>query len=108
MPERLGAMAALLDIPDDIAQLVVIWVDQGFSGPNFANAVAGVCDARVEVIKRIGAGFQVLPKRWIVERTFGWFNGCRRLSKDYELLPEMSESMIYAAMTRLMLKRLVA
>lgn len=36
MPERLGAMAALLDIPDDIAQLVVLWVDQGFSGPNFA------------------------------------------------------------------------
>ena len=98
----------MLDIPDDIAQLVVIWVDQGFSGPNFAHAAAGVCDARVEVIKRIEAGFQVLPKRWIVERTFGWFNGCRRLSKDYELLPEMSESMIYAAMTRLMLKRLVA
>ncbi len=67
-----------------------------------------VCDAKVEVIKRIEAGFQVLPKRWIVERTFGWFNGCRRLSKDYELLPEMSESMIYTAMARLMLKRLVS
>jgi len=40
MPERLGGMAALLDIPDDIAELVVIWVDQGFNGSNFANAVA--------------------------------------------------------------------
>jgi len=53
MPERLGAMAALLDIPAQIAEFVVIWVDQGNSSPNFANAVAGVCDARVEVIKRI-------------------------------------------------------
>jgi putative transposase len=106
MPERLGAIAALLDIPEDISNLAVIWVDQGFSGPNFARVVSGICDARVEVIKRIESGFQVLPKRWIVERTYGWWNGYRRLSKDYELLPEMSEAMIYAAMTHLMLQRL--
>ena len=51
-------------------------------------------------------GVRVLPKRWIVERTFGWLNGCRRLSKDYEELPETSETFIYLAMIRLMLQRL--
>ncbi len=57
------------------------------------------------MICRTQPGFQVLP-RWIVERTFAWWNQYRRLSKDYELLPEISESMIYTVMIRLMLKRL--
>ena len=51
-------------------------------------------------------GFEVLPKRWIVERTFAWLNRHRRLGKDYERLPETSEAFIYAAMIRLMLKQL--
>ncbi len=53
-------------------------------------------------------GFKVLPRRWVVERTFGWLNQYRRLSKDYEVLPSSSEAMIYIAMTRLMLRRLKA
>ena len=53
-------------------------------------------------------GFQVLRRRWIVERTFGWLGRYRRLSKDYEGLPETSEALIYAAMSRLMLRRLVS
>jgi putative transposase len=52
------------------------------------------------------SGFRVLPRRWVVERTFSWWSQSRRLSKDYEYLPESSEAMIYAAMTRLMLRRL--
>jgi putative transposase len=51
-------------------------------------------------------GFAVLPRRWVVERTFGWLCQSRRLSKDYERLCETSEALIYAAMTRLMLRRL--
>lgn len=73
---------------------------------NFAAAVMVVCGAGVEVVKRIQDGFEVLPRRWVVERTFGWLGRYRRLSKDYELLPEVSESMVYAAMLRLMLRRL--
>jgi putative transposase len=51
-------------------------------------------------------GFRVLPRRWVVERTFAWLSQVRRLSKDYERLPEMAEAMIYGAMSRLMLRRL--
>ncbi len=51
-------------------------------------------------------GFHVLPKRWIVERTFAWFNPYRRLSKDYEYYPSSSEAMIYLASIRLMLRRI--
>ena len=51
-------------------------------------------------------GIEVLPRRWVVERTFAWLGKYRRLSKDYEFLPQSSETMIYLAMIRLMLKRL--
>jgi transposase len=50
--------------------------------------------------------FRVLPRRWVVERTFAWLGHSRRLSKDYERLPAVSEAMIYGAMSRLMLRRL--
>ena len=62
----------------------------------------------LEIVSRPAeaSGFEVLPHRWIVERTFGWFNRYRRLSKDYEYLTETSEAMIYIAMIHLMLRRL--
>ncbi len=65
---------------------------------------------RVRVVFRSEGqqGFKVLPRRWVVERTFGWLNQYRRLSKDYEVLPSSSEAFIYIAMTRLMLRRLKA
>ena len=61
-----------------------------------------------QVVQRAeeATGFVVLPRRWVVERTFAWLGRYRRLSKDYEQLPEPSEAMIYAAMVHLMLKRL--
>jgi len=66
------------------------------------------CGWLVEIIKRSddAKGFVVLPRRWVVERTFGWLYRFRRLSKDYEVLPETSEAWIYAAMVRIMLQRL--
>ena len=68
------------------------------------------CKWIVEVAKRPegAVGFEVIPLRWIVERTFGWYNHFRGLSKDYAYHPEMSESMVYLASIRIMLKRLSA
>jgi len=62
----------------------------------------------LEIVKRSdkAEGFQVIPRRWVVERTFGWLGRYRRLSKEYEYLTETSEAMIYAAMIHLMLRRL--
>ena len=51
-------------------------------------------------------GFKVLPRRWVVERTFSWLGQNRRMSKEYERLPESSEALVYAAMSRLMVRRL--
>jgi len=106
--ERLGAIVVLEEVKEKLSRLEVIWVDQGYSGKKFADAVKRVCgeSVRVEVISRIGKGFERLPKRWIVERTFGWLNRFRRLSKDYELYSETSEGMIYGCLMHLMVKRL--
>jgi putative transposase len=61
------------------------------------------------IVRRIAGttGFVVIPRRWIVERTFGWLGRWRRLSKDYEELPEVSEAMVTLAAIRMMLQRLV-
>lgn len=108
--ERLGAVVVLDEAKEKLSQLEVIWVDQGYSGKNFANAVKQVCgeQVRVEVIARTTNTFEQLPKRWIVERTFGWLNRFRRLSKDYEVYSEVSEAMIYGSLLRLMVRRLAA
>jgi putative transposase len=110
--ERVVAAYALMllleERRDVLAKVKVLWVDAGYQGDRFALAVWLMIQAQVEVIQRSEVGFEVLPKRWVVERTFGWLNWYRRLSKDYERLPEMSEAAIYAVMTRLMLRRLTA
>ena len=83
------------------------WADSAYEGPRVA-AVARESGLEVEVVKRSDEkkGFVVLPKRWIVERTFGWLNRERRLSKDYERKEESAEAFIYLGMSQLMLRRL--
>lgn len=90
------------------ARLQLIWADGGYTGAEFNAWVWKLAGWMFEVVKRPEGttGFTVLPRRWVVERTFGWCGHSRRLSKDYEQLPETSESMMYAVMVRLMLKRL--
>jgi putative transposase len=85
-------------------KLQIIYADGGYLG-QWREQLAQAYGCQVEVVKRSDAGFQVQPKRWVVERTFAWLGRYRRMSKDYELLPEVSEAMIYAAMVRLMLER---
>lgn len=91
-----------------VSRLTTVWVDGGFDGAPFMMWVMDVCRWIVQVVLRPQQtkGFVVLRKRWVVERTFGWLMGCRRLVRDYELLPETSETFIYLAMSRIMLRRL--
>ncbi len=91
-----------------ISRLTTIWVDSGFDGMPFMQWVMDFYCWVVQVVLRPKEhkGFVLLPKRWVVERTFGWLMGCRRLVRDYELLPETSETFIYLAMIRIMVRRL--
>ena len=110
LPERAGAKLVFEKIKQQqsLNRLIRIWVDAGYRGQDFMKSIMDEYGWVVETIMRPEnmAGFEILPKRWIVERTFGWFNWCRRLSKDYEVLPETSEAMIQIAMIRIMLRRL--
>jgi transposase len=71
--------------------------------------VKGICNWVLEIVERDPdtKGFQVLPRCWIVGRTFGWLSQSRRLSKDHEVLTETSGAMVYAAVIHLMVRRLV-
>ena len=83
-----------------------LWADGGYAGA-LIDWVCEHLDAILEIVKRDPeqSGFQLLPRRWVVERTFAWFGRYRRLSKDYEKLTESSEAMIYLASIHIMLKR---
>jgi transposase len=90
------------------SRLVRIWADAGYQGQAFMEWVMDRFRYVLEVIKRSDdlPGFKVVPKRWIVERTFGWLLWSRRLNKDYEILPRTAEAFVYVAMIRLMIRRL--
>jgi putative transposase len=104
--ERINGLALLLESKENLDRLELIWVDQGYQGARFERGVQSLASANVEVMKREGKGFQLLARRWVVERTFAWLLQKRRLVVDYEKLPENSESLIYIAMVHLMSKRL--
>ena len=108
MQDRDGAKLVLAKLKGSFARLQLIWADGGYSGKltDWVHKCGGWI---LEIVKRSDdmKGSEVLPHRWIVERTFGWLGRYRRLSKDYEELPETSESMIYPAMINLMTRRLV-
>lgn len=84
----------------------VIFADQGYKGRDFKTELAAKGVTLHPVPRNPGKGFVLQAKRWIVERTFAWLGKCRRLSKDYELITRSSQSMLYLAMIRLMLRRI--
>ena len=90
-------------------RLRLIWADGGYAG-KLVEWTAYLGHWVLEIVRRSDdtSGFRVLPRRWVVERTFGWLGRYRRLSKDYEEYPDTSESMIYLAMINLMTRRLCA
>jgi putative transposase len=123
LSDRQGAMLLLAGLKETFPRLKHLWVDYAYRGA-FVKWVKDTLGWTVEVVQRPGAGsrgvwvppgleapseqpgFQVQRRRWVVERTFGWLGRHRRLSKDYEYLPESAEAFIYTAMIRIMLRRL--
>jgi len=105
--DREGARLLLKNAMYKYPRLRKILVDQGYTGELLEWAM-NVFGWVIEVVTKVVgmSGFNVLPKRWIVERTFGWFNFQRRLAKDYELLPCCSEAMIRLSMIRIMLNKI--
>ena len=105
--DRDGAKLVLAKLVGHSSRLKLIWADGGYAG-QLIDWARRMGRWALEIVKRNDdvSGFVVLPKRWIVERTFAWLNRYRRLSKDYETLTDSSENVIYLAMIHLMLRRL--
>jgi putative transposase len=95
-------------IPGDWRRMAHVWADGGYAGKLIA-WVFSLCQWTLEIVKRNDdvKGFQLLPKRWVVERTFSWLSNYRRLSKHYEYWDSTGEAMIHLAMIHLMLRRLI-
>jgi len=110
LQDRDGAKLVLERLKHKFSRLRLIWADGAYTG-QLLEWVRGLRlwrKLRLEIVSRPegGKGFVLLPKRWVVERTFGWLTRFRRLSKDYEYLTETSEAMIHVAMINLMVRRL--
>ena len=123
-----GGELLLLGLDERFPRVELLWTDHGYKS-TFQQWVMKQLKWRVECVKhpiapqgeyaqlvreflgdqlyekRYAKGFKLLPRRWVVERTFAWFNRQRRLSKDYELLPETSEAWLYLSSSRLLWKR---
>jgi putative transposase len=95
----------LVPVLENFPRVKKIMADQGYRGqrPQQMSQYYGV---EFELTTKLAQGFQVEPKRWIIERTFAWLDNTRRLCRDYERLPENHEGFVYVAMIRLMLRSL--
>ena len=110
LQDQAGAKLVLERLKHRFSRLRLIWADGAYAGQllGWVRGLRRGRTLRLEIVKRTDKvpGFVVQPKRWIVERTFGWLNRYRRLSKDYEYLTATSEAMIHVAMINLMVRRL--
>lgn len=89
--------------------LMKLYADGGYQGPRFRHGLSRVCrQINVEIVKRSDTAktFVVLPKRWIVERTFAWLNRCRRLAKDWECLSRNALAFLRWASIRLTARKI--
>jgi putative transposase len=109
-PDQLGAVLVFWRMRDKFRRLKVVFADFAYSRDGLVETVKeGFGWILQTVLRPVGLkGFVVLPKRWIVERTFAWLSRCRRHSKDYERNPETSEAMVLITMINLMSRRLAA
>jgi putative transposase len=106
--DRDGANWLLTTLGTRFPRLKKVWVDGNYSGADYTANIKKQTGIELEVVEREQGqiGFKLLPRRWVVERTFSWFGNYRRLSKDYEYLVYNADAMIYAAMIHLMTRRL--
>jgi len=108
--DRDGARKLLGILASAWKSVRLIWADGAYAGTllDWVRSLRQRNRVELEIVKRSDdvKGFKVLPRRWVVERTFGWLGRQRRLSKDYEYRTDTSEAMIHVAMIGLMLRRL--
>jgi len=102
--DRDGAAALIAGTRADFPTLVKIFADGGYAGPKLQAAIAHLKGLAIEIVKRSdqAAGFVLLPKRWVVERSFAWLGRCRRLAKDWEATIASSEAWLLVASIRRM------
>ena len=104
--DRDGAIIMVENAKDNLSEVKNFLVDGGYTGDRFASEIKRISEATVEVVKRNELHkFVVLPKRWVVERSFGWLEKCRRLWKNCERKLATSLQMIVLAFVSLLLKR---
>lgn len=104
--DRDGAIKMVLSNLENLSNVKKFLVDGGYTGDKFSDTIKEICGAEVEVIKRGETHkFIVLPKRWIVERTFGWINHYRRLWKNCERFLKTSYSMLVLSFISIFIKR---
>jgi len=110
--EKAGAQKLLKALKDESTSeslcqsIQKVWVDGGYRGEELIGWVRQLWNWEVTLRADNQKGFVVIPKRWVVERSFGWMVGARRLARDYEKTTQSSVSMIHLAMIRIMLNRL--
>jgi len=106
--EQDGAKWVFERIQGRYPRLRLVWADAGYKVQWLLDWVQATCAWVLEIVSRPegSKGFVLLPRRWVVERTFGWLSHYRVLSKDYEVLPRNSEAVVYVAMIHLMVRRL--
>jgi transposase len=105
--DKAGAKLLLIRLFDAFSTLKIMWADSGYDGAPLARYAKTVAAITVEVVKRTAPhSFQVLRRRWVIERTFGWLMRYRRLVRDYERTTANSEAMIYWATVIIMIRRL--
>jgi transposase len=105
--DKAGAKLLLIKLYDAFSTLKIMWADSGYDGKPLAAWATTIAAITLEVVKRTSPhSFQVVRRRWVVERTFGWLMRYRRLARDYERLTTHHEAMVYWATVLIMTKRL--
>lgn len=104
--DRDGAIQMILLNLDNLSRVKKFLVDGGYSGERFANQIKGICGAQVEVVKRSELHkFVILPRRWVVERLFGWLDKFRRLWKNCERKLSISAQILTFALIAILIRR---